>query len=87
VQKPWGRGTLGVQQELGYIIRKGLWDRNPKRKLKLYHTGLSSMVKSLGFILEVVESWWRTLSWECNLSGVIKGSVCHDVENRLQGSK
>ena len=45
------------------------------------------MVKSLGFILEVLESWWRTLSWECNLSGVIKGSVCHDVEIRLQGSK
>lgn len=45
------------------------------------------MVKSLGFILEVLESWWRTVSWECNLSGDIKGSICHDVENRLQGSK
>lgn len=45
------------------------------------------MVKSLVFNLGILESWWRILSWECNLSGVIKGSVCHDVKNRLQGSK
>lgn len=84
--KALGQGHTRCAVGTGIHHSQELWDRNPREAKALSHRTMFHGEIS-GFYSGGSRKLVEDSELGCNLSGDIKGSICHDVENRLQGSK